>query len=606
MYEQFKKINSILNINERRKLIFLAITKFVSGFMDMIGVASIAPFLAVITNKNLLNTNDFILKIKIYINVDNNSFIFLLAIFSLLLIVLNQIVRLFSLWYENYVSHSLWLSFHTKLFQFYINRPYSYHIQTNSNQLLEKLSIQANATVAGLITPFFQILGNVFTFMFLIALLFIADSFVTTILLITIGIFYLLIFTKLKKKISEYGEYGPEFSAKTFKLSDQAFRSIKDIKVKNNSSFYINLFNKLANRYAKNSINFQFLINFPRSAIELFIYFFGYSIVIFLLIYQTQQFNEVAVILGIYALALQKLLPATQNIFHQISQARYYRPSFEKIYNDLKSSLHNTQDKNNAKIDFKINEKKAFNKEILLSKIKFKYPSSNNIAIEIDNLLIEKNKFFGITGSTGSGKSTFIDILIGLLEPTSGEIKIDNIKFKNLTLKNWTSKIGYVPQFAFMADDTIINNIALGLEEKYIDIKRIEQVCKICEISDFVEKNLPHKYNTQIGENGVRLSGGQRQRLSLARAIYKKPDLLILDESTNSLDSNTEKKILNNFLKEKNLTIVMVSHRISTLKQCDNIILFDKGKINSIGNYNYLIESNSLFKSLADEKEINT
>ena len=155
MYKQFKKINGILNIKEKRKLTLLAITKFISGFMDMIGVASIAPFLAVITNKNLLDTNDLILKIKIFLNIDNNNLILLLAILSLLLIVLNQIVRLLSLWYENYVCHSLWLSFHTKLFQFYINRPYSFHIQTNSNQLLEKLSIQANATVAGIITPFF-------------------------------------------------------------------------------------------------------------------------------------------------------------------------------------------------------------------------------------------------------------------------------------------------------------------------------------------------------------------------------------------------------------------------------------------------------------------
>ena len=412
------------------------------------------------------------------------------------------------------------------------------------------------------------------------------------------------VFYRKLLKISEYGEYGPEFSAKTFKLSDQAFRSIKDIKVKNNASFYVNLFNKLANRYAKNSINFQFLINFPRSAMELFIYFFGYSIVIYLLIYETQQFNEVAVVLGIYALALQKLLPATQNIFHQVSQVRYYRPSFEKIYNDLRSSLQNTQEKKNTITNLELNEKKIFEKEITFNRVKFKYPSSDNLAIEVDNLSIEKNKFFGITGSTGSGKSTFIDILIGLLTPSSGEIKIDNIEINNIDLKNWTNKIGYVPQFAFMADDTIINNIALGLEEKNIDINRIEQVCKICEISDFIENNLPHKYNTQIGEDGVRLSGGQKQRLSLARAIYKRPDLLILDESTNSLDSNTEKMILNNFLKQENLTVIIVSHRISTLKKCDNIILFDKGKINSVGKYDYLISNNTLFKNLADEKEI--
>ena len=337
---------------------------------------------------------------------------------------------------------------------------------------------------------------------------------------------------------------------------------------------------------------------------ELFIYFFGYSVVIFLLIYETQQFNEVVVVLGIYALALQKLLPATQNIFHQISQARYYRPSFEKIYTDLKSSLEIPLEKKNTNANFQLAEKKLFQKEITFNEIKFKYPNSKNIALEIDNLSIEKNRFLGITGSTGSGKSTFIDILIGLLKPSSGQIKIDKEKIQNINMNDWTNKIGYVPQFAFMADDTITNNIALGLDEKNINMKRIQKVCEICEISEFIENNLPNKYSTRIGEDGVRLSGGQRQRLSLARAIYKKPDLLILDESTNSLDNNTEKLILNNFLKQENLTVIIVSHRIPTLKNCDKIILFNKGKIDNIGNYDSLMNTNSIFKSLAEDKLI--
>ena len=571
--------------------------------MDMIGVASIVPFLAVVSNNELLESNEFISIIKSYLDIENNEIILLLAIFSILLIVFNQLVRMFSLWFENNTTHNLWLSFHTKLFNFYLKRPYTYHITTNSNQLLEKLSIQADSSVSGLITPFFQILGNIFTFFFLIILLLIADPKVTFIIIIIVGLFYLFIFSILKKKIIEYGEYGPEFSAKTFKLSDQAFRSIKDIKVKNNSQYYIEIFNKLAKKYAHNSINFQFLINFPRSAMELFIYLLGYSIIIFLLVFETQQFKEIIVILGIYALALQKLLPAVQNIFHQITQVKYYRPSFEKIYKDLRLALKSEESKKSENKELILAKKEIFLNKINFKNIKFIYPGAKKTALMVKDLEIRKNKIYGVVGSTGSGKSTFIDILIGLLNPLEGEIKIDDINRNSFNLNSWTNKIGYVPQFAFMADDTIAKNIALGLEEKYFDFDKIKKISNICQISDFIENELPNKYDTFIGENGVRLSGGQRQRISIARALYRNPSIIILDESTNSLDYKTEKLILNNLFDQKNLTIIIISHRVTTLKSCNKIILLDKGIVNAIDTYKNLKNNNQIFQSLSEDHE---
>lgn len=603
MYDQIIKINKVISLKEKRKLIYLAFVKFISGFTDMIGVASIVPFLAVVSNDELMHSNKYILDIKSYLNIDDDGIIFLFAIFSILLIVFNQIIRIVSLLFENHTTHNLWLSITTKLFKFYLKRPYTFHISTNSNQLLEKLSIQANSSVAGLIAPLFQILGNVFTFTFLVILLLIADPKVTLILLFIIGLFYLLFFSKLKKKIAVYGEFGPEFSAKTFKLSDQAFRSIKDIKVKNNYRYYIEIFNKLATRYARNSINFQFLINFPRSAMELFIYILGFAIIIYFLFFEIQQFKEIIVILGIYALALQKLLPATQNIFHQISQIKYYKHSFDKIYNDLKLAFKSEENVNEIENQTSYDKEKIFLDKINFKNIKFVYPGSKKIALTIKDLQIEKNKTYGVVGSTGSGKSTFIDILIGLLSPLEGEIKIDDINRDNFNLKNWTDKIGYVPQFAFMADDTIAKNIALGLDEKNFDLEKIRKVSNICRISDFIESELPNKYNTHIGEDGVRLSGGQRQRISIARALYNDPSIVILDESTNSLDFNTEKLILNNLLNQKNLTVIIISHRVSTLKSCDKIILLESGNIYAVDSYENLQKNNRIFQRLSEINE---
>ena len=600
MFKDLKKINEILSFSERKKLVYLSCLKFFSGFMDMIGVASVAPFIAVISNQSILNSNQIILKIKDSFGLENNEVVLLFAFMSLFLIILNQLVRVLDVWYENFVTQSIWLSFHTQLFKYYLNQPYIFHIQTNSNRLLEKLSIQANSAVAGLVTPFFQMLGNIFTFVFLVSLLFFANPLVALVLSISTGLFYIFIHSQFRKKISSYGQYGIEFSQIAFKLTDQAFRSIKDIKVKNNAAYYLNLFYKRAKKYTKNSVNFQLFVSFPRSALETFAYTFGFGLVIFFILFGTQKFNEFAVILGVYAIALQKLLPAVQGIFNQISHVRYHKPSFNLIYEDLHKSLG---DKKKEIISNSRQANHNLKKGITFDRIEFRYPKANQLALQIDRLEIKSGSFVGITGKTGSGKSTFIDILIGLLNPSSGKIKIDDEDMNEDLQYNWKSSIGYVPQSSFMADDTITNNIALGLKTDEIDIKRIKKVCEISKISDFIENELPRKYETKIGENGVRLSGGQRQRLSIARALYRDPNILVLDEATNALDSLTEQSILNSLLEKENVTIILITHRLSTLKKCDEIIFLDKGKIVDKGKYENLIVQNQTFKNLSSAEK---
>lgn len=597
MINNLNKINQVINKSEKRKLIYLSILKFFSGFMDMIGVASVAPFIAVISNQKILDTNETIIKIKSFLGLENSEVILFFAFISLALIILNQLVRVLDVWYENFVTHSIWLSFHTQLFNYYLAQPYSFHIQTNSNRLLEKLSIQANSAVAGLVTPFFQMLGNIFTFIFIVSLLFLADPVVALVLSVATGLFYIFIHSQFRKKISSYGEYGIEFSQAAFKLTDQAFRSIKDIKIKNNASYYLDLFRKRAKKYVKNSINFQLFVSFPRSALETFAYTSGFAIVIFFILIGTKQFNEFAVILGIYAISLQKLLPAVQGIFNQMSLVRYHKPSFDLVYEDLYRSLNIY--KNSTHSSF---EEKIFNlkQSISFNNINFKYPQSEHYALQIEDLKIKSGSFVGVTGKTGSGKSTFIDILIGLLKPSSGIIKIDGQNLDEQILNKWKSTIGYVPQFSFVADDTIINNIALGLKKEEIDIKKVKKACEISKISNFIENELAEKYNTQVGENGIRLSGGQRQRLSIARALYRNPSVIVLDEATNALDNLTEQSILGSLLDQKNITIILITHRLSTLKKCDEIIFLDRGKVQDIGQYDNLIIKNQTFKNLSN------
>ena len=598
MKSGFKKIWQILNSTEKKMLIKMSILKVFVGILDMAGVASIAPFIAVISSEKILNENQIILKIKNTLNYDNTEIIVFFAVLSLFLISINQIFRILSKWYDTYVSHNIWWSLNRQMFSYFINEPYSFHIQTNSNALLEKLQVQTNAAVSGVVTPLFQILGHLITCIFLFSLLVIADPKVTFVLIVSVSLFYLLIFYKLRKKISTYGSYNPKYSQKTFKLVDQAYKSIKDIKIKNNANFYINIFEPLAKKYANNQVKINLISNLPRFFLEIFAYTFAFTLIIYF-IKNSADFSSIIILIGVYAFALQKILPAVQGIYQQLTAIKYFKPSFDKVFEDLKLA---TNKFNKEKVNTLKKEKIFFSKNIEFKKILFKYPSSKKIVLDIKNLKIKSGIFLGITGQTGSGKTTFVDILLGLLEPLSGEILVDNILLKKDLVKSWQSKVAYVPQFSFMADDTIKNNIALGKTESEIDFEKIKKSSEAAFLSNFIENDLHFKYDTIIGEDGVRLSGGQRQRISIARALYDDKSIIVFDEATNSLDSVTENLIIENLLKNKeNKTIIMITHRLSSLQKCDEILFLENGSVVDRGSYKDLIDENVKFKNLANE-----
>ena len=598
MINDLKKINKIIDSYARRHLIYLSIFKFFSGILEMLSVASVAPFIAVISSDKFLKKNNILLNIKSTFNFNDTEIIILLAIISLLLISSSNIFKVFTVWYESRVSHNLWLSLTVKLYDYYLNKPYLFHIQNSSNELLEKISVRTNAAIAGVITPFFQILGNTFSFVFILFLLFYVDPLVTLFLVIFTSIFYIFFFSRIKEQLSNYGKYSPEYSKKTFKLVDQSFKSIKDVKINSNANYYIKSYYNYAKQFINNSIKIDFFLSFPKSAIEIFAYTFGFSLTILFLTSQSYEFSKIAIILGLYALGLQKMMPSLQSIYQQISLYRFYKPSLNIIYSDL---FHAVQENVTGQKHLK-NKNIFFNYKINFEKIKFKYPDNENFLLKIENLEIKKGNFVGITGKSGSGKSTFINILTGLLDVTSGDIKLDDNIITQEMIRKWQSIIGYVAQNAFVANDTIKNNIALGIPSEQINMSKIVKFSKLANISEFIENDLELKYDTFIGEDAIKLSGGQRQRICIARALYNEPQILILDEATNSLDVTNEREIINSLLKlKKNMTIFMITHRMSTLRYCDEVLLFDEGCIDDRGRYDKLIRTNSNFKKMEEE-----
>jgi len=593
---QFLEIWRLLNKKERVQLSKVSGLHTFSGLTDMLGVVSILPFLSVAAKPDILQSNEYLIGMKNWLQFSNNDFLIFLGILSLIALFLNQLVRLFSSWYGQFISLNIWRNLHNRMFSYYLNQSYMYHLLHPGNELLEKLQVQTNAAVAGVIQPYFLLISSFFTTLFTLSLIIFIEPVMTSILLVIMGLFYFLIFKFLKSRLDYYGKVGPEFSQKTFKLIEESFGAIKEIKVRRNGQIYLDLFDPLAKRYCDANVKLQLFGSIPKALVEL-VAFGSILLITILMIKKSDGFMDVVPVLGMYALALSRLIPAIHSIFNQFSRIRFYSPSLHSIQKDLIDASKSNEVR-------PLNALKAKDvtlaHNIELENLSFAYSGSTNKVLDAISLNIPVGHLIGIAGGSGAGKTTLIDLILGLFKPVLGSIKIDGNPLTESNISSWQTRIGYVPQSGFIANGSIARNIAFGIHENEIDMQRVIDMAKITQISEFIETELPEKYETLVGDRGVLLSGGQCQRITIARALYHDPDVLILDEATSALDGITENKVINAILKfSKQKTIIMIAHRLSTLKDCDNIFFIEKGKLVDQGNYHSLMANNKIFKQMA-------
>lgn len=600
MKSQFEKVWYLLNKRERRQLTLVSVLFTFSGLADMIGIASIFPFLSVAANPEILNSNIYLIEIKNWIQVSNKQLMIFLGLMSLIVLLINQTVRMLSNWYGQLISHRIWWNLERRMFRFYLNQPYLYHLNHSGNSLLEKLQVQTNAAVGGVIQPYFLIISALCSASFTIFLLVWVKPLMTLLLLGVMIMFYFLVYRRLKSRLDYYGKIGPEFSNKSFKLIDEALSAIKEIKVRRNGQIYLDLFDPLAKRYIDSQVKIQLFNDVPRGLVEVVAYG-GILLISILMINQNGGIQMVIPILGMYALALSRLLPAVHNIYNQVAQIRFYSPSLHAIQEDLTAAIdsnHKQPKEVFKKNNFKLEQK------IELKNLNFSYPGTINKVLDSISLTIPVGTLIGIAGGSGAGKTSLVDLILGLFQPDSGSIQLDGKILDESNLSGWQTNIGYVPQSGFIVDGTIARNIAFGILESEIDMQRVVEVANIAEISEFIENDLPEKYNTLVGDRGVRLSGGQRQRLMIARALYHDPQVLILDEATSALDGITEAKVMRSISEFSiDKTIIVIAHRLTTLRECETIFLFERGKLVDQGNYNQLMKTNSMFYRMTRNSE---
>ena len=565
------------------------------ALLDTLGIASIFPFMSLITNPELLETN--IVLIKLYkvatkFGVNNvDDFILVLGILTFTLLILSLFIKALTAYTQLRFTLMREFSIGKRLIEGYLHQPYSWFLSKNSASLGKSILSEVNLVIYGSIIPMMNLIAQGTVALAIITLIVIVDP----ILALRVGFFiticYLIIFFVLKNLVTRIGLERLRDNELRFNVVSEAFGAAKEVKFGGLEKIYIDRFEIPAKNYAKNLALVQIISQLPRHFLE-GIAFGGMVIISSVLVVGGKDFTNIIPILSLYAFAGYRLIPALQQIYGSLTQLNFSTPALYSLNKDL-MSLKFTEP------PIEKNEVIKLNKQINFKNISYKYPNTDKFVLNDISLNIPVNSKIGIVGTTGGGKTTMVDILLGLLTPSKGKILVDDDIITPSNVRSWQKSIGYVPQQIYLADDTVASNIAFGVESKDIDYKALEKAAKIANLHDFVISELSSGYSTIIGERGVRLSGGQRQRIGLARSLYHEPQILILDEATSSLDNITEKMVIEeiNNIPEK-ITVIIVAHRLSTVKDCDKIFLLEKGKLKIEGNYGELLDKSIDFKKL--------
>lgn len=589
--KSIKKIINILDYKEKRHMLFLLVMNIFVAFLDMIGVASIMPFMAVLANPDLIETNSLLKAAYEKLDFkDPQQFLFALGILVFVLLLVSLAFKAVTTYLQLRFALLREYSIGKRLLECYLYQPYSWFLSRNSAEVGKNILSEVGSVIHEGIMPMMTLMAHSAVSIALITLLIIIDSQLAIIVGLTLIGAYLVIFKATRGLLARIGRDRFRANTERFAAVSEAFGAHKELKVGGLEQVYIRRFSEPAQNYARYLATAQIITQLPRFALEA-IAFGGLLLVILYLMAQSGSFANALPIISLYAFAGYRLMPALQQIYGAVSQLRFAGPAIDAVHADLLSLPPAKPNSNQDLI--------KINKYIILKNVQYTYPGASEPALKNVSLTIPAKKTVGFVGITGSGKSTMIDLILGLLEPEKGSLEVDN---KVITRNNklaWQSSIGYVPQQIYLADASVASNIAFGVNAEDIDFSAVERAAKIAKLHDFVVKELPKQYQTTVGERGVRLSGGQRQRIGIARALYHNPKVLIMDEATSALDNITEQSVMDaiqNLAKE--VTIILIAHRLSTVKACDTIFFLDQGMLKAQGTYTELSCTNERFKEM--------
>lgn len=589
-----RKLYELLSPGERRRFAWLLGAIVVMGCFETVGVASILPFMQLVSNPGAIQEHGMLRRLYERVGADDpNQFLIMVGGGVLVLLTVSNAVRGFTQWLQ---FRTVWNSAHglsVRLLERYVTQPYDFFLRSSSTDLGKEVLMEMTELVKSVLVPLTDLAARLFVSVALLALLLAVDPKLAISVAGVLGAAYGLIYLVFRRALYRLGQDRYTAGRQRFKSATEALQGIKAVKIGGRERYFLAKFTAASERYTSIQPTFQTISRTPRYFVETLA--FGGILVIVLYLLTTQRtLTNVVPLLSLYALAGYRLLPAMQEIFASVSQVRYHAAVVDAIHEQfMRRTVHVALPAGDA-------APLPLREAITLEELRFQYAGTDRPTLDGIGLVIPRNASVAFVGPTGSGKSTLIDILVGLLQPHGGCVKVDGVPVTAENVRGWQASIGYVPQEAMLFDDTVLRNIVFGVEESAVDRARVERSARIARIHDFIVDELPQGYDTMVGERGIRLSGGQRQRIGLARALYREPSVLVLDEATSALDGVTEEEVMEAIAGMRDqVTMIIVAHRLTTVRDCDQIYLLDGGRITDQGTYGELIASNHLFRGMA-------
>lgn len=576
MLKSFFKIFTIFPWNELRYCALIVVCMVFGGVLEAVGIGAILPLISVMGQPDFLEDNHVAMQCADLLHIRTHTE--LIVFMALGLVVLYVLKNTYLTWMINLqarFSMRQQVYYSNQLMASYLYKPYVYHLDHNSATLLRNVNSVGTAVFANILMPTFALMAETITAFAIWIMLVFVDAFTAILVAGFMGAMIYVVMKAFRRKIVRQGELQMAYASEYIKWVNQGLGAIKETKVTGKEGYFLDRFSEAYIVFGNAYRIFQVFVQTPKLLIESLVI----SSLLLLIVVKLLLGNEpmeIVPLLGVLALAAFRLMPSANRMVAISNGIKFQMPFFEEMYDEL-IEIKARRSKENAGCSHCGETVLSFNESIQISEVFFQYPHTERKILDGISLVFPKGAFVGVTGASGAGKTTFIDILLGLMKPDQGKIEVDGQDiWKNID--GWRNLLAYVPQSIYLIDGSIRENIALGISEDRIDDDHIERVLRMAELDTFV-KELPDGVETEVGERGVKLSGGQRQRIGIARALYLNPQILVLDEATSALDSETEQNITDTILKLKGqITIIAVAHRTSTLESCDIRVHFSEGK----------------------------
>jgi ATP-binding cassette, subfamily B, bacterial PglK len=572
----------------------LLVMILVGSVLEMIGVGVILPLVTLFSDSNPLEVNSFLKRMHDWLKPETQTqFIVWVLASSALFYMVKNIYLFFIARLQACFTQRQQHELSCRLFQSYLSSPYEFHLKYNSSELLRNIKLIVTV-ISGVLIPLIIAVTELMIVFFIFLLLVWVDSTSAMLVTLGLGVFLWGYHSLTKTKMTLFGEEHKYHEGKTYQQVYQSFSSIKEIKVLGLEKFFNEAFSNHVKKYTQAYSRATVFTQSGKFIFETV----GVSVllgVMALSLSSGENPNTALVEFSLFAVALVRLMPTVSRLSWAFTQIKFGIPSLNEVFDQLKICEKRNKKKPSQKI---IAGKLIYEDQIEFCKVSYRYEGAEKLSLDAVSFVIPKNSTVGLVGSSGAGKTTAVDLTLGLLKPLSGDIFVDG-KDIHESLFSWQQQIGYVPQSIYLLDDTVRNNVAFGMEYLHISDEKVWMALRLAQLEFFVSE-LPNGLDTLVGEDGVRFSGGQRQRIGIARALYHEPQVVIMDEATAALDNETELAFMSSIeglYGER--TIILVAHRMTTVEKCDTIFFFSDGRLIASGSYDFLFSTNPEFRQMA-------